>query len=110
MPSQFGNKPESLGELLNTNLEPAPIEHVGLCSYRLPSNPAEAAFAEAWARRAEMTLGYLLHGQEKSEHYKLTQQEATVAATVIQWLGSPVGQGFLEDVVSTGTVSRVKLP
>lgn len=84
------------------------IEHAGLALYRLPSNPAEAAFAKAWMDRATDTLDYLLHGQEKREHYKLTQQEATVAATVIQWLGSPVGQGFLEDVVSTGTIPRLK--
>ncbi len=31
---------------------------------------------------------------------EITQRDATVAASVIQWLGSHVGQGFLAEVLS----------
>lgn len=73
------------------------MRHQGISTNRLESNPDEKVFAEAWAKEAPTTLGYLLCGQDRSQH-EYTQRDATVAATVIQWLGSPVGAGFLDDV------------
>jgi hypothetical protein len=75
------------------------MKHEGLSTHRLSSNPMEAAYAEAWRKEAPGTLPYLLHGQDKHDH-DLTQQEATIAATIIQWLGSPVGQYFVDEVLA----------
>lgn len=73
------------------------MKHEGLSVHRLPSNPLEAAFAEAWNKEAPNTLGWLLCDQDKNDH-EYTQRDATVAATIIQWLGSPVGQCFVQEV------------
>lgn len=73
------------------------LKHVGISANRIPREPIEGAFAEAWAERASDTLGYLLYGQDKRNH-AVTQREAEIAATLMQWLGSSVGQGFLLDI------------
>lgn len=72
--------------------------HEGVSTHRLSSNPLEAAYAEAWKKEAPGTLGYLLCGQERHLH-DYTQRDATVAATIIQWLGSPVGSRFVQEVL-----------
>lgn len=73
------------------------IKHEGLHPRRLSRESVEDRLAKAWAEEAPRTLPYLLHGQDRNDHIDLTQAEATVAATVIQWLGSPIGQAFLDD-------------
>ncbi len=75
------------------------MKHEGLATHRLSSNPLEAAFAEAWAKMAPQTLGYLLCGQDKNTH-EYSQRDATVAATIIQWIGSPVGSSFVQEVIN----------
>jgi hypothetical protein len=60
-------------------------------------NPDEFGFSSAWKGIASETLGYLLCGQDKSNH-EYSQRDATVAATIIQWLGSPVGSEFVNRV------------
>jgi hypothetical protein len=75
------------------------IKHVGLSSHRLASNPLEAKFASAWKKMAPTTLGYLLCGQNRSFH-DYSERDAVVAATVIQWLGSPVGESFVREVLN----------
>jgi hypothetical protein len=72
-------------------------KHEGISVHRLPREPLEAAYAEAWKKKAPTTLGYLLCGQERAQH-DYSQRDATVAATIIQWLGSPVGSSFVEEV------------
>jgi hypothetical protein len=73
----------------------------GIHSQRLhPSagNPQEVIFAEHWERRNtgyEATLKWLL-GENNRQAEAVTDRERAVAATVIQWLGSPVGFSFLE--------------
>jgi len=74
----------------------------GLYPHRLKDNPREREFAEAWVQANEQgkLLAYLLDptngvGGRSPEP---TDREHTVAATVIQWLGSPVGQAFLRDL------------
>jgi hypothetical protein len=74
------------------------IKHEGLCRYRLASNPLERVFADAWKKQAPSTLGYLICGQDINRH-DYTERDAEVAATVIQWLGSPVGKSFLDEVL-----------
>jgi hypothetical protein len=80
-------------------------KHEGVSLHRLRDNPLEKAFHEAWAEQAPRTLGYLLCGQNRHEH-QYSQRDATVAATMIQWLGSPVGESFVREVLNKkrGTV------
>ncbi len=83
--------------------EQTEIQHVGRSANRLTSNPRELAFSVAWKlqQRHSRALQWLLcmaDGQ-KCQERDLTQHEATAAATVIQWLGSPVGRLWLEDTL-----------
>ena len=73
------------------------MKHEGLNAQRLKREPTEQAYAEAWAERAPTTLGYLLCGQDRTKH-DYSQRDAEVAATIIQWLGSHVGECFLAEV------------
>lgn len=79
--------------------------HHGRGRHRLNSNPLEKAFADAWesenAPRSGRPHGLLdwLKGDGNRPGI-VTQEEATIAATVVQWLGSTVGQSFLADVLA----------
>jgi hypothetical protein len=86
------------------------IKHEGSHLYRLhpdAGNPLEVIYAEAWEKQNERrsgmphgTLEYLAgNGQDP---VAVTQEQATIAATVIQWLGSPVGQRFVEECLKKG--------
>lgn len=67
----------------------------GLHTHRFKDNPEEKRFAQEWARQGN-TLAYLLgNGVTPAEP---SDRDAQVAATIIQWLGSPVGQCFLRDL------------
>ena len=84
------------------------IKHEGAHPYRFASNPREQVFAEAWdeQQRRHSTLEWLLCASEDQQIQvrDLTQLEATCAATLIQWLGSPVGWAWLQDTLaSVGT-------
>lgn len=80
------------------------LKHEGLSTHRLEpeaDNPREVVFAERWAEYNRSvtgltgtTLDWLLHAEDNEA---TTQHEATVAATVVQWLGSPVGFAFLTE-------------
>ena len=75
--------------------------HVGVSPHRLRDNPREKEFADAWraANERGSLLDYLLHHPERGGRpQESTPEEDRVAATVIQWLGSPVGQNFLADL------------
>ena len=68
----------------------------GLFRYRTVKNPLEKAFAKAWDLDGPMLLPHLLYPNTMySEPPLPTPRECAVAATLIQWLGSPVGQDFL---------------
>ncbi len=73
----------------------------GLHTHRFAEHPEEQRIAEAWARREGSFLQYML--QPAAEHGVRrppdpSDRDEVVAATVMQWLGSPVGQGFLRDL------------
>lgn len=72
----------------------------GLHEYRFRDNPEEERFAEAWANQNRWSnlLAYLLCEGDQRYVNDPTEREAQIAATVIQWLGSPVGQSFLSDL------------
>ena len=72
----------------------------GRYEYRLKDNPMEQRFAEEWKKQETVghTLEYLLSSRI-NEREAVDEHDQEVAATVIQWLGSPVGLAFLEDVL-----------
>ena len=74
------------------------MNHVGLHAYRLMENPEEKRFAEMWKKYNHTggTLAYILNLNNQRE--EPPDHDCVVAATVIQWLGSPVGQGFLQEL------------
>ena len=80
------------------------IKHIGVNFHRRKTLPEEDEFAKAWEEQNDVTqtLAWLLNtfdpvtGQQQKG--VISQRDADVAATVIQWLGSPVGQCFLRNV------------
>lgn len=72
-------------------------KHKGLNPYRFRDNPEELAFAKKWEEMCDRGhLEWLLGKGEQAQD--VTERDAQIAATVIQWLGSPVGRGFLDDL------------
>lgn len=78
----------------------------GLSTHRYSSDPLELEFATGWqkenehAGRSRPTLAYLMDRANRGD-IALSDRDWLVANTVIQWLGSPVGQTLLVDVLST---------
>ena len=77
--------------------------HIGLNAARLRperENPEEVRFAKAWQKHNEQgcTLDHLLDPIGSGRPAESTERDTMVAATVIQWLGSPVGQFFLKEL------------
>lgn len=76
--------------------------HHGVHRHRLKDNPEEKAFADAWQQQQQTgyLLDHLLDCSNSSWSHPPSASKAAVevAATVIQWLGSPVGQNFLRDL------------
>lgn len=74
----------------------------GMSEHRWKDNPEEKRFADAWAEfnRDGIHLDHLLD-QRKHQTGRAPfcgDQAQMVAATMIQWLGSPVGQNWLRDL------------
>lgn len=74
----------------------------GITSYkedRFKSNPLEQAFVETFAKEhcGYQDVDRIVCGTTNGMTPKkmLTDEEKRVALSTIQWLGSPVGQGFL---------------
>lgn len=74
------------------------MNHQGKSIHRLSINPREKIAAELWERDAPNTLPYLLGSDNKRAD--LTDRDCLVAATVVQWLGSPVGQSFVREMIA----------
>lgn len=66
----------------------------GLHEYRFKSNPHERVAAEHWERQKE-TLCHLLGDGTSVGRVTPSDREYEVAATLMQWLGSPVGRSWL---------------
>jgi len=74
------------------------MKHLGLHAHRLRDNPEERRFAAQWQDDNEVgsVLAWLLHlGYQSGRPPAPSEHDVRTAATVIQWLGSPVGQAFL---------------
>ena len=76
----------------------------GLHRHRLSREPMEKAFSEAWERenapdkRRKLLDDLLGDGSNRYQEFA-TPRDWEVASTVIQWLGSVVGQAFVRDVM-----------
>jgi hypothetical protein len=83
---------------------PLKEQYMGMGKHRLQSCPTEAAMTLAWQAendqpgRSAKTLEYLLDPDNKGR-IDLSDRDWVVAGTVIQWLGTPVGQSFLHEVL-----------
>lgn len=81
----------------------------GLHQYRFKQNPMEKKFAQAWERQnvsastkkldGRGTLDYMLAVDSNCPKGEVRPRDRMVAATVVQWLGSPVGQSFIKEVL-----------
>lgn len=74
--------------------------------HRLKDNPCERAFAEAFSAMVHRDPSIIAHicGQEFVEN----KTRETDCASIIQWLGSPVGQYFIIGVLEKqGIVKQV---
>ncbi len=78
----------------------------GIHAYRLKNEPLEEAFAVAWQKFCEgknpvegerTNLDYLLDNEDVPP--LISARDREVANTIIQWLGSPVGRWFVDDVM-----------
>lgn len=76
------------------------IKHEGCSPHRLNiHNLEEMVFAEEWKKKCEMynLLPYLLNENHGGAFVSgVSQRDAFVAATIVQWLGTNVGSGFLQ--------------
>lgn len=73
-----------------------------LKEYRFKSNPLEKKFVDTFLdhfeKRNTMDLIIFGHGSESMEPKDyLSEREESIVVSTIQWLGSPVGQGFLNE-------------
>lgn len=80
------------------------MAHLGKNLHRLADNELEKAFSDAWSLQHGQTLAYLL--SEDNRIADTSERDEEVAATAIQWLGSPVGQFFLRDVFERTDAGR----
>ncbi len=80
------------------------MKNEGISLNRINSNPLEHRFAVAWEElntdevghlNGRGTLDYMLSPTNRPDG-EVAERDRVVAATVIQWLGSPVGQRFLK--------------
>lgn len=78
------------------------MKHKGIHTHRFRDNPEEKRFAGAWQKANDQghILDYLLDPNNGvgGRPPETPARECVVAATVLQWLGSPVGQAFLRDL------------
>jgi hypothetical protein len=74
----------------------------GKSAHRYKENPLEKAFAEEWAVQSEQhkTPEYLLFPSSQVCYSEVDADRRLAMNTVVQWLGSPVGQGFLLEVLA----------
>lgn len=78
----------------------------GMGKNRYGREPLEARFAQAWQEQndtlnGKSTLDHLMDENHRgTPDPPLSRREQMTANTVVQWLGSPVGQCFLAQVLS----------
>ena len=87
----------------------AKIKHVGLRADRLRREPDEKRFADEWRKQNSFDPPLLAQmlGDGLRPSTDVTQRDAEVAATVIQWLGSHVGSHFVDECRKLPRARRV---
>ena len=76
-------------------------KHRGRAPYRFANNPEERRFALAWSKLNNPESGSQPLAWSYGDGLRPVEpsdEACMAAATVIQWLGSPVGQCFLRDL------------
>jgi len=82
------------------------MKNQGKNQHRFKDNPKELEFALKWEKlntnyNGELdglrTIDYILAENPNQPKGEVTERDRMVAATVIQWLGSPCGQTFLQE-------------
>ena len=74
------------------------MSHEGHNTHRLSQNPLEKALHDAWieANMHGHILEYILgNGETRAT---VNDRDEMVAATIVQWIGTPVGKAFLQKV------------
>lgn len=69
----------------------------GLHEYRFKDNPHEQIAAELWRRDRHILADLLGDGTFGGRHH-VEDREHQIAATLMQWLGSPVGRSWLREL------------
>jgi hypothetical protein len=94
---------------------PKKVVHRGLHKWRYKDNALEKRFADEWAKLNDgdrgglPTLLYLLAADNNRPVLEeMSARDAEVAATVIQWLGSPVGSCWLAETLEKAGYEMVK--
>jgi hypothetical protein len=82
------------------------MKNKGKHQHRFKDNPLEKVFAEKWEKLNTDHLGqldgfgtldYMLAEDNNHPRGEVTDRDREVTATVIQWLGSPIGQSFVRE-------------
>lgn len=90
------------------------MKNKGIHYYRLETEPLEKLFAQTWEEAninygnndADGLMKYLFSTDNKPQY--TSDNTRQICATVIQWLGSPVGQAFLQTV--NNKINKTKQP
>lgn len=88
------------------------IKHRADKDYRFTDNQLEKVFADKWeALNTRVTMGsccleYLMGDGMRPA--PITDRDALVAARVVQWLGTHVGECFLAQILSTPQAEGVR--
>lgn len=80
------------------------MNYITGCNYRRwKDNPLEQKYVEEWVKinKAGNVLGYIVSSKNENDTYTLSKRDLEVAVKVIQWLGTPVGRSFVENVLSS---------
>lgn len=83
---------------------------------RLQREPLEKIFSEVWqninqpAPEGNSTLDFILSYEERCDPEPQSFETQKVVATIIQWLGSAIGQDFLAKVIEKAMKENVPLP
>lgn len=75
---------------------------------RTKREPLEHAFAIAWQHECQVYFipNHIL--ADEGDYFPLLDEEHKMIATIIQWLGSPMGQGFLAKSLGVERLDRLK--
>lgn len=75
---------------------------------RVKREPLEGTFARAWQHECQMYFipNHIL--ADEGDYFPLLDAEHKMIATIIQWLGSPMGQSFLAKALGVEGLDRLK--